>query len=391
MTARKFGSGFLAAPAAVYFFSSENSLLKSIKKIFLTIVIVTEFFSVAEGAAVTVEGTGTDRESALRDARRLAVEQVVGTFVDSRTLTKNFMVELDNVYTKSNGFVGKIDVLDERTENGLYIVRATIDVDRNPIPEILQQVQAVMALNDPRIAIIILKENSSVHEERIESAIADRLIAMNFKHIVDPNIVTALHDAPMLNALYNGRPITGIGSNFGADFIVLGKCNTNSHRVMMPDFKGGYTDLGLNNSKTEIVTKIIRPDTGDVLETFTLETSGMDGRDGEAENISLKNMAAQVAAKVEEKFRRIGARNSNGFQIIVVSDNYEKISELANDMRSITEIQSVYIREHRNGKAIIETDSHQDLETVLLLLRRTSTINFSVDSVTAGSAKLTLR
>ena len=60
---------------------------------------------------VTVDGVGIDRESALRDARRVAVEQVVGTFVDSRTLVENSMVALDNIYTKSQGFVGKVTVI----------------------------------------------------------------------------------------------------------------------------------------------------------------------------------------------------------------------------------------------------------------------------------------
>ena len=109
---------------------SEN-LKNKLKKFFLAgLFIFFGIFNFAEAREVTVEGVGTDRESALRDARRLAVEQVVGTFVDSRTLTNNFMVELDKIYTKSSGFVGKIDVLSEGFSNGVYKVRAVINVDQ---------------------------------------------------------------------------------------------------------------------------------------------------------------------------------------------------------------------------------------------------------------------
>ena len=360
---------------------------KLVKVLSVAGLIVAGIFNVADAKAVTVDGVGTDRESALRDARRVAVEQVVGTFVDSRT----FMVQLDNIYTTSKGFVGKVDVLSESNEGGLYKVRATIEVDQNPNPEILQQVQAVMALNDPRIAVVVLKENSSVHEDAIESAIMDRLISLNFTHVIDPNIVAGLHNAQMLNDLYNGRPVSGVGSSFGADFIVLGKCRTTSRKVIIPDFRGGNRDLGLNKGKTEIVTKIIRMDTGDILETFTLETSGMDSRDGEAESMSLKNMASQAAAKVDEKFRRIGARSSSGLQITAISRDYGKIQELANDLRSLTGVQNVYVREHRDGKALIEIDSNQSLDTVLLLLRQMSTLNFSIDATSGSTARLTLR
>lgn len=241
-------------------------------------------FNLVEAKEVTVEGVGADRENALRDARRVAVEEVVGTFVDSRTLTRNNMLVLDDIYLKSTGFIGKVEILSEGVENGFYKVRAVINVDQNPSAEILRQVQAVMALNDPRIAVSVLKANSTVHESAIESAIIDRLVEMNFSHVVD--------------------------SNAEAEFMILGECRTTFENIKIPDFKGGYYDTGLNRGQTEMVTKIIRLDTGEVLESFSVSTSGIGEGDKQAESAALKNMANQVGEKVEEKFRRIGARNS---------------------------------------------------------------------------------
>lgn len=361
-------------------------------KIFFRIMIVTFLImgvlNITEARTVTVEGAGADRESALRDARRMAVEEVAGTFVDSRTLTKNYMVELDKIYTKSNGFVGKVEILSEGFENGFYKVRAKIDVEQNPSAEILQQVQAVMALNDPRIAIAVFKENSTVHEEAIESAIADRLISLNFTHIVDPNIVAGLHNAQMLNNLYNGRPVSGVGESFGADFIVLAKCYTTSESIQFPDFKGGYYETGLNDGKTEMTAKIIRLDTGDILETFTAESKGVKFGNNQAEREALKNMANQAAAKVEEKFRRIGARNTRGLQITVTTNDYNKVQSLANDLGSLTGVQSAYIREYRNGKAIIDVDTDQDVESLIFMLNARSSLRFIVESTGGSSVKI---
>lgn len=351
-------------------------------------IILTGIFNTVEAKEVTVDGVGNDRDSALRDARRVAVEQVVGTFVDSRTLTSNYMVELDNIYLKSTGFVGKISILSEGMENGLYRVRATIDVDQNPNPELLRQVQAVMALNDPRIAVAVFKGNSTVHEEAIESAIMDRLISLNFTHVIDPNVVAALHNAQMLESLYNGRPIGSVGSSLGADFIVLAKCHTTSKDIKIPDFKGGYVDTGLNNGRTEMTAKIIRLDTGDILETFTVETSGIGEGTNTAEREALKNMANQAATKVDEKFRRIGARSSSGLQIIAVTSDYKKVQALANDLRNLPGVQSVYIREHRDGKAILDIDSNQKIDTVMLLLESRSNLRFAVESTSGNTATL---
>ena len=366
-------------------------IYKFIKKFFLvSAIFFAGIFNVAEAEEVTVDGYGTDRDSALRDARRVAVEQVVGTFVDSKTLTQNSMVELDNIYLKSTGFVGKVNVLSEGFENGMYRVRAVINVDKNPSSEILQQVKAVVALNDPRIAIAVFKGNSATHEDAIESAIADKLISLNFTHIVDPNIAASLQNAQMLSSLYNGRPITGIGSSFGADFIVLAKCYTTSQDIKIPDFKGGYSDTGLNNGRTEMTAKIIKLDTGDILETFNIETSGIGEGNTTAEREALKSMANQAAAKVEEKFRRIGSKNTKGLQITAISGNYNRIQELANDIRGITGVQSVYVREYRDGKAIIDVETDQDIDMLMMLLRNRSTINFAIQATSGSSARISL-
>jgi len=268
------------------------------KKFFLKLIlfvtlIVTGIFNLAEAREVTVDGVGSDRESALKDARRVAVGEVVGTFVDSRTLTKNNMLELDEICLKSRGFIGKVDVLSEGVSEGMYKVRATIEVQENPSPELLQQVQAVVALNDPRIAVAVLKENSAVHEKGIETAIIDKLTSINFSHITAANAVTNLQNIQQSKNI--------------ADFIVFGECRTTSKVIKIPDFKGGYIDAGVKSGKTEMIVKIIKIDTGDILETFNVATTGI-GAGEKAEEVALKNMASQAAEKVDEKFRRIGAK-----------------------------------------------------------------------------------
>ena len=88
------------------------------------------FFSLSTVMAqeVTVTGMGTDRDGALRDASRRAVEQVVGTFISSQTLMKDFAIELDEVYKKSQGFVKYVTVLNEsRLDDATYKVTAKVD------------------------------------------------------------------------------------------------------------------------------------------------------------------------------------------------------------------------------------------------------------------------
>ena len=99
-------------------------------------------------------------------------------------------------------------------------------------------------------------------------------------------------------------------------------------------------------------------------------------------------MANKAAEKVEEKFRRIGARSSQGLQITVISNDYNKVQTLANDLRGLSGVQNVYVREHRDGKAILDVDTDQNIDRLILLLSGRSKINFIVESTGVSSARL---
>ena len=158
--------------------------------------------------AVVVDGVGSDHQSAVKDASRNAVEQVVGTLVDSKTLVENAQVQLDEIYTKSQGFVKDVQVISETNQGGLVQIRARIDVDTSPNAGLMSNLQMIMALNDPRIAVVILDMDRSGaiegHDLTAESALGDKLLSLGFHHVVDPQIVASRSDAQLLANIYNG-------------------------------------------------------------------------------------------------------------------------------------------------------------------------------------------
>ena len=68
------------------------------QKILLLLAALLLFSNVTFAQNVTVDGVGTDKETALRDAMRNAVETVVGTMIDSRTLIDKNVVALDEIW-----------------------------------------------------------------------------------------------------------------------------------------------------------------------------------------------------------------------------------------------------------------------------------------------------
>lgn len=291
------------------------------KKFFATLVL---FFAINFSVAaqeVTVEGVGITRDEAVANAERVAVEQIVGTFIDSQTLVENAMVKLDEIYTHAQGYVSNVKILSEKQSNGLYRVTAKMNVASEPDSSLIGQLETVMRLNDPRIAVIMLKDDAATgtHDELAEIALNDKLLTVGFSHVVDADIVANLENARLLERIYNGeRGLVGIGSSHGADYLVLGKTHTNSQNVRLPDYKtGGYKEMAMIVANADITARIVKLSTGDIVGTFSVTAKGNDVIKDNAERNAIRAAAENAALELEKKFKRLAMtiRTSSHFRL----------------------------------------------------------------------------
>ncbi len=78
-------------------------------------------FSTAQADSVIAEGVaniGNDpaaaRDKAIEDALRRAVDQAVGAIVESETLTENYQLISDRIYSHSSGYVQTYNVISRK-------------------------------------------------------------------------------------------------------------------------------------------------------------------------------------------------------------------------------------------------------------------------------------
>lgn len=247
------------------------------------------FASVALAREAVVVGMGDNRESALDDAKRNAVEQIVGTMIDSRSVSEMAAVKLDEIYTKSRGFVKKITVLEEDPAGGAYRVKALIDVDTDPDTKLMDQLTMLMMLNDPRVAVVILRSGDSGqgsyegalqsgHDTVIESAINDRLVDMGFSHVIDTAHIMQLQDTPLLTRIYHG--LEGLhtdGVDRVVEYLVLGESAIDAYNVAIVDrVNGGSQETGLKTVRVNLTAKILNYSTGDMIGSFTVSGNGLE-------------------------------------------------------------------------------------------------------------------
>ncbi len=118
-----------------------GSMKRTLYAVFFFMLI---FFPGVEAGSVKVKGMGMDKESAVRDAMRVAVERVIGTYVDSKTLVEQATVVEDTILAKSQGFVTDVQILSEGKADDGYWVNAKVEVNENPNSELRNQLQMVL-------------------------------------------------------------------------------------------------------------------------------------------------------------------------------------------------------------------------------------------------------
>lgn len=137
---------------------------KKIMMVYLVVGIIFLFVSTGYSKMVTVVGQGMDRNNAIADAQRAAVEQGVGALIDSKTKVANFQVLSDKIYSRASGYVSNYNILSEgKTPDGsMYTVTIQADVQTASIKSDLRAIGILMAqIGNPRFMAVYMPETRS--------------------------------------------------------------------------------------------------------------------------------------------------------------------------------------------------------------------------------------
>ena len=378
------------------------------KKILAVLALCLMMVQTAMAQSVVVDGFGTDESAARKDAARMAVESVAGTYIASRTLTENYAVTLDEIYAQAQGFVTGMEVISsENTAQGWH-VRARVDVNDSPDSALMSRLNMVALLNNPRIAVVVMKkepeqlpllsqsnvsnryESSTAHDVLTEQALNDQLLEVGFTHVVEANQVARLQNDELLNSIYRGD--TGLVAESGnrpIDYLVLGLSEVHAYDINLPDGKGGYRKTNMKSAGADLSLRVVDYATGNIVATIKTEGKGVENSDSLAENRALKDAAAKAAVKLEEKFKKTAMKVHQGVTVTVKADSLEKVEMLAAKLREVSGVQNAILRSFNNGVGVIDVESAQKPHVLVSGLKGMG-LNIFVSSVSSSELKLTL-
>jgi len=239
------------------------------KKLISTLTVVLAIMAcTSEGLAATkvvaTEGRSFfNREDAIRQAQRAAVEKAVGVFVHSRTEVENFVVQKDKIMSRTQGYITRVTVLEEEKKNDEFYVKIEAEVSLDKIKDDLIALRILLdSMQRPKVMVLVEEEyiDTTPAGMRLAETELSALLAAKGFDLVDKAQVEELtrRNQAKLALTGNIAAAKSLGLDLGAQYVVIGK-------ALVQDIGEAYPDSGLKSLQASLQLKLIQTNTGLVL------------------------------------------------------------------------------------------------------------------------------
>ena len=304
---------------------------------------------------VTVDGYGISETAAINDAKRNAVEQVVGTIIKSHSVAQNLELVMDAIDTRTQGYVNSFKIISKGQEGNNIKIQAQVDVSSEPSSSLMKDVELVMSLNDPRLGVVMEYygddggETYKKYPTMTKAAIREELIKRGFSHIVD--------------------------ANGDVDYVIIGNMTVNkSKSVKLPNWNNisdsefKTVDTGMAKTIATMDCKIKKYDTDELIGEFHVSGDEINASDNDIQSQAVLKMAANAAQEVRKLFNREASRVFSSVKVIIKINDGEKALQFEELLRQTQGVNSVYLRSFKGEQCTIDVGTDlapQELYRVL--------------------------
>lgn len=342
------------------------------------------------------------RDDAIEDALRRAVEDVMGLLLSSETLVENFQLVEDRIFTKTQGYIQRYEVLKQgRRDSQLYEVQIRALVK---LSELQNDVEAIGTLlrrkKMPRLMVMIEEKNmgespSSYHliEAQLnsaESSLMEKFMAKGFR-FVDPQIIARNLSLQKANAILGGdvQLASALAKKVGAEVILVGRAMATATEVEAFGIK-------IRSQQATVTVRAIRSETGEILCTAT-EQGKFSHIDDIAGGIKAIQQACDrvseiLITQILDRWQAdVTAGNILILQVLNVKD-YAQLNRFKASLKSyLRGILSVIQRDFSENIATLEIEMKGDAEDLAQRLSSISIENFPFKVVGVNEGGVTIR
>ncbi len=334
----------------------------------------------AQTQKVVGEGMALNRDAAIEQAKRAAVENGLGAVMSSETVVKNAMVFSDNIYSKAQGFVKTFEVLSEsQGPDGLWEVTIEAEVTQI-LDQVLQDETAMQVLlnsmNRPRIMFMVKEENliDNTPTDFAETKLLSMFYEKGFD-VVDRQLVAAMKGEPDYAQALEGNVTAAakIAGMLGAEVIVIGTAKISS---------GGKV-YNMYSGQADINSKIIRADTGEILAVVPQARGKKPHISESTAGVNATNEASEKLGQeiISQLIRKWSTQQANFTKIYFVVSNSDFGSYMMFESflkaQTVSGIRNAYAKSLNDGVAEYEVEFEGKAQDLAMGLSRTAPDGFS--------------
>ena len=316
-----------------------------------------------EGVAAVVSGDkAMARDRAIDDAKRKAVEQVAGAQVSAESISENFELVEDRIYSRASGFVKTYQIVTELEAEGVYRVKIKAQVDSAAIADDL----ALLFQDKPRVIVMVAEQNIGskgfsywwgnsgfvADLAMMQNTLIEKWQPRGFK-FVDPALLAGklrVKGAMQKPDVADEHAVL-LGRDADADVAVVGQ-------VLVSDAGPVMDGLKMHSYQAVGSIRVINIDTGEIIAVADDTAAAPHVDPNVGGRTAIKSLAAKLSDKLEKKILTQWtqeAASSRELEVVVSGvksgkDIKEVRRVLADHVRGV---ESVTVRRQKKGQAFL--------------------------------------
>jgi len=353
----------------------------------------------AEGVASVGSDPAAARDKAIEDALRRAVEQAVGSMVESETAVENYQLLSDRIYSRSSGFVKNYEVISENTEGNLMRVRITAVVNSGDLNNDLSAIGLLhRRMKYPRVMVMIAEDNImrtnyweqiySLSNSQSESIIIAKLKAKGF-NVVDPAYLRKSVSANEAKSAWQGdyQAAGRIGKKLGAEVAIVGQ-------AISTRAANNIAGSDLLSMSTAVNAQAVKAGTGEIIAQASDQGTAAHINEVMALQQSMQKASDKVADSLISGILDTWKRESSGARSLAMEVHDISPAELERlkaNLESLRGVTEVIVRDFSNGSAEMNIQSKTDAQDLSSLIGKTKFSGFKLVLIESSTDRLEYR
>lgn len=280
-------------------------------------------------AQIQNNNMGLAKDEALKDAKRVAVQEVLGSVVSARSDVKNYELVRQTVTSKSEGLIESYDILSsDAVSANEYHVKIKAKVSEKLVTQTIEEV--VASQGKPRMMVILDETlNDKVDRNKVaQTEIESQFIAQGFPFVDKSTVEKILkNNRRKISAALGGDNSAAreLGVDAGAEIILVGSSRVKS--------AGSVAGSQLISMQADISVRVIDINTGKILTADQEHGAYPHINPDTGTMLAIKRAVPPLKDKLVADIVRLWDVNrANTIALLVTGLDYEKLMVLRGEL-----------------------------------------------------------